>query len=98
MTAHFFNHPLVKLHYYRFGNGPKTMLCFHGYGMHGKQFEVLKEQFGNEYTFYGFDLFFHKETKLQDQSLAHLKKGLSKNDFCEVINAFCKSKEIDRFC
>jgi pimeloyl-ACP methyl ester carboxylesterase len=98
MTSHFFSHSLVNLHYYRFGNGPKAMLCFHGYGMHGKQFSVLKEKFGNEYTFYGFDLFFHKETKLQDQSIDHIKKGISKIDFCELMTTFCDHESIDRFC
>jgi pimeloyl-ACP methyl ester carboxylesterase len=97
MTSHFFNHSLVKLHYYRFGNGPKTMLCFHGFGMHGKQFSVLKEKLGDEYTFYGFDLFFHKETKLQDQSIDEVKKGISKIEFCELITAFCTHESIDRF-
>ncbi len=97
MTSHFFNHSLVNLHYYRFGNGPKAMLCFHGLGMHGKQFSVLKEKFGDEYTFYGFDLFFHKGTKLQDQSIDHIKKGISKVDFCTLITDFCTHEEIDRF-
>jgi len=97
MTDHFFNHELVKLHYYRFGSGPKAMLCFHGYGMHGKQFSVLKEMLGNEYTFYGFDLFFHKETKLHDQSLSNVKKGLTKLDFVQLMNSFCEHEAIDRY-
>lgn len=97
MTSHFFDHPLVHLHYYRFGNGKKTMLCFHGYGMHGKQFKVLTEKLGEEYTFYGFDLFFHQQTLLKDNSIQHIKKGLSKSDFCAVINAFCEQEAIDRF-
>jgi len=97
MTDHFFNHELVKLHYYRFGSGPKAMLCFHGYGMHGKQFSVLKEKLGNEYTFYGFDLFFHKDTILHDQSISNIKKGLSKLDFIQLMNAFCKHESIDRY-
>lgn len=98
MTDHFFNHSLVNLHYYKFGNGPKAMLCFHGYGMHGKQFLILEEKFGTEYTFYGFDLFFHKETSLQDQSIANLKKGITKIDFCRLMIDFCDAHKIDRFC
>jgi pimeloyl-ACP methyl ester carboxylesterase len=98
MTDHFFNHSRVNLHYYRFGSGPKVMLCFHGYGMHGKQFAVLKEKFGSEYTFYGFDLFFHKETKLQNQSIDLIKRGISKDDFCQLIIDFCTYESIGRFC
>ena len=62
MTQHYFENDLVNLHYYKFGSGPKAMLCFHGYGMHGKQFKLLESSLGHAYTFYGFDLFFHKET------------------------------------
>ena len=64
MTDHYFEHPLGKLHHYKFGQGNKAMLCFHGYSMHGKQFNLLEEHLGESYTFYGFDLFFHKETVL----------------------------------
>ena len=35
MTDHYFENDWVTLHYYKFGNGPKVMLGFHGYGMHG---------------------------------------------------------------
>ena len=62
MTEHYFENSLVNLHYYKFGNGEKKMLCFHGYGMHGKQFKIFEQPLGSKYTFYGFDLFFHKQT------------------------------------
>jgi pimeloyl-ACP methyl ester carboxylesterase len=77
MTAQFYHHPLVDLHYYQFGAGPKHLLCFHGLGMHGKQFTVLEKQLGDTYTFYGFDLFFHKQTKLKNQDLAAVKAGIT---------------------
>ena len=73
------------------------MLCFHGFGMHGKQFKALEPAFGNKYTFFGFDLFFHKQTKLKDQSLAAVKKGLSKKQLASLITSFCAHEQIDRF-
>src|ERR1700753_3425540 len=97
MTQHYFENELVNLHYYKFGNGPKAMLCFHGYGMHGKQFKLLEVPLGDKYTFYGFDLFFHKETKLQDQSLQTIQKGISKKQLVAFIEQFCKFENIDRF-
>ena len=36
---------LGKVHYHEYGNGEKPMLAFHGYGMTGKQFHVLKDPF-----------------------------------------------------
>jgi len=73
------------------------MLCFHGYGMHGKQFLLLEPALGEKYTFYGFDLFFHKETKLKDQSLAAVKKRITKKQLTELIEEFCLYENIGRF-
>lgn len=97
MTNHYFENELVKLHYYQFGKGSNAMLCFHGYGMHGKQFKVLEETLGDKYIFYGFDLFFHKETKLIDQSVENVKKGITKRELSNLFLAFCDSKLIDKF-
>nr|MBC7613469.1 alpha/beta hydrolase [Pseudopedobacter sp.] len=97
MTHHHFDHPLASLSYYKFGKGEHVMLCFHGYGMHGKQFKILDDQLGEKYTFYCFDLFFHKETKLKDQSLATVKKGITKKELVTFISDFCKNEKIDRF-
>lgn len=98
MTDHYFENDLVKLHYYKFGTGPKKMLCFHGYGMHGKQFKLFEpEPIASRYTFYGFDLFFHKETKLKDQSMETVKKGLSKKDLANLIVEFCDHEQIECF-
>jgi pimeloyl-ACP methyl ester carboxylesterase len=97
MTDHYFENDFVRLHYYRFGTGPKNMLCFHGYGMHGKQFISLKEQLGHKYTFWGFDLFFHKETKLKDETLDTVKIGLRKEQLIDLITEFCTHQGIERF-
>lgn len=97
MTDYYFENDFVKLHYYKFGSGPKNMLCFHGYGMHGKQFISLEKDLGTKYTFWGFDLFFHKETKLKDESLATIKSGLKKKQLVSLIKAFCNEVNIERF-
>lgn len=73
------------------------MLCFHGFGMHGKQFKLLADQLGHQYTFWGFDLFFHKGTQLKDESLATIKKGLKKKELAALIAAFCKHEGIEFF-
>ncbi|MES2453940.1 MAG: alpha/beta hydrolase [Bacteroidota bacterium] len=97
MTSHYFEHPFIKLHYYKFGNGPQHMLCFHGFGMHGKQFRLLEEQLGDHYTFWGFDLLFHKDTVLKNQSLATVKEGLKKSQLAELIADFCRHEGIKSF-
>lgn len=97
MTNHYFSNDLVEMHYYRFGTGLKSMFCFHGYGMHGRQFKVLEETMGDQYTFYGFDLFFHKKTKLRDQSVEAVKRGISKAQLADLFKDFCKEAGVDRF-
>src|ERR1700748_1489341 len=97
MTDHYFENELVNLHYYKYGSGPKVMLCFHGYGMHGKQFKLLEGSLGSTYTFYGFDLFFHKETKLKDQGLEKIKQGITKKALADLIREFCEALGINRF-
>ncbi|MRX47155.1 alpha/beta hydrolase [Pedobacter puniceum] len=97
MTNHFFEHSLASVHYYKFGSGPKAMLCFHGYGMHGKQFKLLEEHLGTDYTFYGFDLFFHKATKLRNNDLAIIKKGISKKQLAKLFTDFCDEQQINKF-
>ena len=73
------------------------MLCFHGFGMHGKQFLELEPELGNKYTFWGFDLFFHKATKLKDQTLDTVKTGLTKKALAGFIMEFCNAQNIKRF-
>ncbi|GAB3936171.1 alpha/beta fold hydrolase [Mucilaginibacter myungsuensis] len=97
MEGQYFENDFVKLHYYKFGKGPKHMLCFHGFGMHGKQFISLEPSLGSKYTFWGFDLFFHKGTQLKDVSLATVKAGLQKQQLVNLIAAFCREHGIDRF-
>ncbi len=97
MTGHYFENSFVRLHYYRFGTGARHMLCFHGLGMHGKQFQVLKDALGHKYTFFGFDLLFHKETKLMEDSLPVIKAGMQKDQLTSLIKAFCQAMHITRF-
>ncbi|HEY1060199.1 MAG TPA: alpha/beta hydrolase [Daejeonella sp.] len=97
MTSHFYKSDFVDLHYYKYGTGEEHMLCFHGFGMHGKQFRELEPELGNKYTFWGFDLFFHKATKLRDQSLDTVKTGLTKKELAGLILDFCKAQNINRF-
>ncbi len=97
MTSNFYTSDFVDLHYYKYGTGEEHMLCFHGFGMHGKQFRELEPELGKKYTFWGFDLFFHKSTRLKDQSLETIKIGLTKKELANFIIEFCKAQNISRF-
>lgn len=97
LTSHFYKTDFIDLHYYKYGTGKEHMLCFHGFGMHGKQFLSLERTLGNKYTFWSFDLLFHKATKLKDQSLSTIKNGLTKKALADFISEFCIAHDIERF-
>jgi len=48
--------------YYRFGTGPKLVVCFHGYGEDAEAFEFLTKYDDNQHTFISIDLPFHGQT------------------------------------
>lgn len=48
--------------YYRFGYGPKSAICFHGFGEDASTFNFLANYAGNQYTFFSIDLPFHGKT------------------------------------
>ena len=52
--------------YCRFGSGPKTAVCFHGYGEEASVFAFLAQYAGNQYSFYAIDLPFHGKTEWDD--------------------------------
>ncbi|HEX7844590.1 MAG TPA: alpha/beta hydrolase [Chitinophagaceae bacterium] len=49
--------------YYKFGHGPQTALCFHGYGEEASTFGFLEKYAGDKFTFYSIDLPFHGKTE-----------------------------------
>ncbi len=65
--------------YYRCGSGPKTAVCFHGFGEDATMFGFLASYAGSQYTFYSIDLPFHDKTKWKD--------GLTfdYNDLLEIV-------------
>jgi pimeloyl-ACP methyl ester carboxylesterase len=54
----------------RFGNGPKSVICFHGYGETANHFAFFENTvLAAEYTFLAFDLPFHGESKWENDSI-----------------------------
>jgi len=52
-----------QVSYYRFGSGPRLVVCFHGFGEEATLYDFLEKFAGNQYTFYSIDLPFHGQTK-----------------------------------
>jgi len=52
-----------QVSWYRFGSGPKPVICFHGYGESGNHFNFLQQYSGNQFSFFAIDLPFHGKTE-----------------------------------
>jgi pimeloyl-ACP methyl ester carboxylesterase len=70
---------LGKVHFHEYGTGQKPMLAFHGYGMTGKQFHVLEQSILPQYRIYGFDHFFHGESRLDGWTDKQIRAGMPKS-------------------
>jgi pimeloyl-ACP methyl ester carboxylesterase len=75
------------IHYYRFGSGPKPVLCFHGYGEDAETYLFLDKYAGNQFTFYSIDLPFHGKTEWrEDLNFKH-------KDLLTIVEEILKPKD-----
>jgi pimeloyl-ACP methyl ester carboxylesterase len=81
---------LGKAHYHEYGTGNKPLLAFHGYGMTGKQFHVLERSILSEYRVYGFDHFFHGESKLEGWTEQQITAGMAKSMVAHYVKEWFK--------
>jgi pimeloyl-ACP methyl ester carboxylesterase len=72
--------------YFCFGNGPGTVICFHGFGEDAMTFEFLEKHAGHEFTFYALDLPFHGQTIWNEGLL------FTHNDLLKIIDGVLHSQ------
>lgn len=65
MSSQFISYGPSKLHYRRYGSGPQTIFCFHGYGESADRFGIFEPYLGRDYTLIAIDAPFHGETDWQ---------------------------------
>ena len=56
------HHKNSKIFWRQFGQGPKKVLCLHGYGEDSEKFSFLEQHLGNQFSFYCIDLPYHGKT------------------------------------
>jgi pimeloyl-ACP methyl ester carboxylesterase len=81
-----------KLPYSTFGQGSKSLICFHGYDLNKEIFKNLIHQFGEDYTIFSFDLPFHGEAEWE-----YIDIPIAKNDLSEAVNIFLNKENIHEF-
>ncbi len=80
------------LSYRKSGNGPQTMLLFHGFGQDASVFDELTSLLGTRYACYSFDLFFHGGSIRPNNDV-----NLSAEDWTDMMRAFLHARNITRF-
>jgi pimeloyl-ACP methyl ester carboxylesterase len=67
---------LGKVYYHEYGTGSKPLLAFHGYGMTGRQFNVMEKSILSKYRVHGFDHFFHGDSVLENWDESQIIAGM----------------------
>jgi len=80
------------LSYRQSGNGPQTMLLFHGFGQDASVFDELASLLGTRYSCYSFDLFSHGGS-----TRPHNDVSLTPKDWTDMMRAFFHAHNITRF-
>mgnify|MGYP000939472055 CR=1 FL=1 len=62
MNQAFLEYKSSRISYLRLGQGPGTVVCFHGYGETAASFSFLEKHAGADFTFLAIDLPFHGNT------------------------------------
>lgn len=69
MQSHYITLNKSTIHYRQFGNGPKMLFCFHGYGRESYTFSVLERRLKNLFTIIAIDIPFHGLTQWKDEPI-----------------------------
>jgi len=67
MKSHYITYKNSNIHYRQFGDGPKLLFCFHGYGRESDTFYILERRLGRLYTIIAIDVPFHGRTEWKDE-------------------------------
>ena len=67
MQSHYIVYKNSNIHFHQFGNGPKLLFCFHGYGRESDTFYILERRLGSRFTIIAIDAPFHGRTEWKDE-------------------------------
>lgn len=81
-----------KLFYSKEGNGPQSLLFFHGFGQDHSVFLPLAKALSSHYTCYLFDLYFHGESIWQQEEIP-----LEKEEWKAIVARFLEENHIQQF-
>lgn len=82
------------LEYEEFGKGKEILIAFHGFDGHSSDFKVFEPSFGNRYTIYSFNLFYHGNSQSPNPQQAN---SFTNEDLRNIIQAFLTKKSVSSF-
>jgi pimeloyl-ACP methyl ester carboxylesterase len=85
------NYQKSELYYYKYGNGSKSILLFHGFGQDHAVFESWIDKLKSDYTIISFDLFFHGKSSWNDSS------PVEKGDWKRIVELLIQKEKINEF-
>ncbi|HHP7241719.1 MAG TPA: alpha/beta fold hydrolase [Cyclobacteriaceae bacterium] len=86
-----------SFHCHIYGEGKEVLIAFHGYGMDGKQFDMLKESIACNYKVVGIDFFFHGKSKIFNDRIKYLRKGFPAWALKELISTITAYLQVSSF-
>jgi len=90
-----FHHKEFSLEYIRFGNGPETLLCFHGFARSMNDYLLFRDELEKKYTVYSFNFFHHGKSVYPENRID--KNTLTNGEMKELFSEFFNQKKIERF-
>jgi pimeloyl-ACP methyl ester carboxylesterase len=82
----------VILHYEWYGDGPETLITFHGFGQQGKDMHPLNKAFINTHRIYHIDIFYHGKSYWNEEI-----GPLTKSIWVKIIFHFLARENIKVF-
>ncbi|QKZ11656.1 alpha/beta fold hydrolase [Spirosoma sp. KUDC1026] len=90
-AVYYFSFGHYRIAYRIFGNGPASLLAFHGFGQTSRVYWSLQKAVGNRYTVYAFDLPHH------GNSQSSIDQLLTKTDWERLVSDFLRAHSIKQF-
>jgi pimeloyl-ACP methyl ester carboxylesterase len=74
--------------YYKYGQGHRYIVAFHGFGQSGLFFQYFEETLGNEYTIIAIDFFWHGSSQWVES------RDFAEEDMREIVIGIARQEQI----
>lgn len=88
-----FRHKNMEREYIVFGNGPRILYAFHGFGRSFNDWKLFSDWLSSEFTVYSFNDFFHGKSEFPLPRIQN--DPLTKREISEYFKAFSESMRHD---